>query len=704
MNGRGGPLAARVLVVLACVVLLLALVAGYVRLTVIDSDQFADRATAALRDDSVKSLIAERITDEVVLKNQENLLAARPIIESVASEIVGGRAFTGLFRAAVRDVHRAVFNRDRDTVTLTVGDVGTVLAAAVQKLRPSLAKQLEDSGRVSLVKRDVGSVSASLARLGHTIRVLAILLAVLFVLLAGAAVFLSPDRRRTVVELGIGVAAVGVLLIVAYSILRTVAIDHVEGAENRAAAGAVWDAFLSDLRTGAWIVAGAGAVIAAAAASLIKPVDIRAPLGRAFDWLATEPRRPALRALRAVGLVAAGLIVIVERDAVLALLLTLCGVALIYLGVAALLRLIYRPPAPGEERPRLHPRRLAVPAAAAALIAVAVAVFVGAGGTTVAAPALGTGCNGSEQLCDRPLDEVTLPATHNAMSVPLPGWYSAEQDAPIADQLADGIRGLLIDTHYADRLPNGKLRTYFGSHSKLTKLAKEDGVSPDAIDAALRIRERLGFTGEGKRGMYLCHTFCELGASSLSSVLDDLRDFLVSHPAAVVVVVNQDYVTPEDFVGAVDDAGLGKLVYRGPTGDKWLTLRQMIDRNQRVVFLAENHAGAAPWYHPAYKKITEETPYQFSRVAQLTDSADLPASCKPNRGPDEAPMFLINHWISTDPIPLPSQASVVNAYDPLLARARECERIRKHLPNLLAVNFYRRGDVFRVVDTLNGLR
>ena len=46
----------------------------------------------------------------------------------------------------------------------------------------------------------------------------------------------------------------------------------------------------------------------------------------------------------------------------------------------------------------------------------------------------------------------------------------------------------------------------------------------------------------------------------------------------------------------------------------------------------------------------------------------------------------------------------MNAYEPLLRRVRECQRIRKHLPNLVAVNFYRRGDVFRVVDTLNGVR
>ena len=46
----------------------------------------------------------------------------------------------------------------------------------------------------------------------------------------------------------------------------------------------------------------------------------------------------------------------------------------------------------------------------------------------------------------------------------------------------------------------------------------------------------------------------------------------------------------------------------------------------------------------------------------------------------------------------------MNAYRPLLRRVREFQNIRQHLPNLVAVNFYRRGDVFRVVDTLNGLR
>ena len=166
--------------------------------------------------------------------------------------------------------------------------------------------------------------------------------------------------------------------------------------------------------------------------------------------------------------------------------------------------------------------------------------------------------------------------------MPLPGWYSSEQERPIGDQLHDGVRGLLIDTHYADRLPNGKVRTYFGSFEQLRKQAQRDGVSDDAVAAALRIRDRLGFEGEGERGMYLCHSFCELGPHRLKTVLEDMRTFLVANPGAVVVVINQDYVTPEDFVGAVKDAGVAEFAYTGPVTGRWQTLREMVASGKRV--------------------------------------------------------------------------------------------------------------------------
>ena len=699
----------RTLVVLASLAVVLAVVAGYARQTVVNSDQFANRATAALRDDSVRSLIAEKITDEVVLEQKADLVAARPLIESVASGIVGGRAFTELFRVAVRDVHRSLFKQDKHTVTLTIADVGTVLAAALQQVRPDLAKQIGSSKRVEVLNDDIGDLSATLADIAERIELLALILAIVALALVGGAIWLSPERRTTVIELGLGLAAAGGLIVVACGILRSVAVDHVQGPDEQAAAGAVWDAFLGDLRTEGWILAGAGAVMAAAASSLVKPLPFGAPVRAAAAWIAREPAATAWRVVRGLAFVAAGVIVLVDRNAVLIVLLNVAGIYLIYEGVSMILRLVYREEEHGAPRPeagaqrRFRRRRLAAGLLPAIAIIAVVASFIGTGAATTAAPPDGT-CNGHAELCDRPLNEVAVATTHNSMSVPLPGWYSSMQEVPIADQLHDGIRGLQIDTHYADKLPNGKVRTYFGSTEELKQRAQVDGVSPDSVDAALRIRDRLGFEGEGERGMYLCHSFCELGATPLGSVLEDIRTFLVANPGAVLVVINQDYVTPEDFVGAVRDAGLEQFAYDGPVGSRWQTLRQMTDTGKRVVFLAENHAGGAPWYHPAYESITEETPYSFSKVAQLNDAKKLPKSCRPNRGPEGAPIFLVNHWITTDPVPLPSNASKVNAYDKLLARVKECRKIRHHLPNLVAVNFYREGDVFGVVDTLNGIK
>jgi hypothetical protein len=709
-SGRGRDVAVWALVVVACVAVVLALIFGYVRRAAVDSDQFANRATVALSNDSVRTLIAERVTDQIVLKKQADLIAARPLIESVVSSVVGGRAFTGAFRAGVRDAHRAIFDRDQDTLTLAVGDIGTIVAAALRVVQPSLADRVRTTTRVELVRRDIDSVSATAVHAADTVRLLAWLFLLLALGCAAGAIALARDRRRTVVRLGVGAAIGGLVLVVTLGVARAELVDRADSADARDTVGAVWDAFLGDLGTAAWILGGAGAVVAAAAASLIRPIEVDVPLRRAARWVTVQPTRPARRVGRGVALVAVGLIVLLERDAVLRLIFAAAGLYLIYAGVSAILWVVYRP---RPERERRHPARagaphmrrgraLAAAGIAAVLILGAFGIFVGTGGTSTAAPAA-VACNGSRALCSRPLDTVALPATHNSMSVPLPGWYSSQQDHPIANQLRDGIRGLLIDTHYADRLGNGKLRTYVGDPKELRRQAEADGVSPSAVDAALRTRDRLGFAGEGTRGIYLCHSFCELGGTTLDSVLTDLHDFLVANPGEVVVVVNQDYITPEDFVAAVKKAGLDKLAYRGPTTGRWPTLRQMIDRNQRVLFLAENHAGAAPWYHLAYRAITQETPYKFSKPEQLTGPSMLAASCKPSRGPANAPMFLVNHWITTDPVPLPSHAAEVNAYGPLMRRLRECERIRHHIPNLVAVNFYRRGDLFRAVNTLNGV-
>jgi hypothetical protein len=188
---------------------------------------------------------------------------------------------------------------------------------------------------------------------------------------------------------------------------------------------------------------------------------------------------------------------------------------------------------------------------------------------------------------------------------------------------------------------------------------------------------------------------------TLASALSDLRSFLVSHPGEVVIVINQDEgVKPTDIEQAFERAGLLDLLYRGPMGP-FPTLRQMIDSNQRLVVIAENDAGDILWYHPAFEHVLQETPFTFRQPAELTDPAKDRKSSRPNRGPTSAPLFLVNHWIDTTPLPRASRAAIVNARKPLLARVQTCERVRKRIPNLLAVDFYQRGDLLAVVNKLN---
>src|SRR5690606_10973284 len=135
------------------VLFVLAGASWYVSNAILDADKFADRATAALEDDAVRKEIATVVTDELVLRADPDLVAARPIIEGALAELIGGSAFQSIHRAALNDVYRALIDHDQNTVTLTLADIGTLVRGAVQALAPRAAHQIPADADASI--RDI---------------------------------------------------------------------------------------------------------------------------------------------------------------------------------------------------------------------------------------------------------------------------------------------------------------------------------------------------------------------------------------------------------------------------------------------------------------------------------------------------------------------------------------------------------------------
>lgn len=256
----------------------------------------------------------------------------------------------------------------------------------------------------------------------------------------------------------------------------------------------------------------------------------------------------------------------------------------------------------------------------------------------------GMACNGHAELCDRRFDEVAFPGAHNAMSNADDGWQIPNQIHPIPRQLEDGVRVFLIDTHY--------------------------------------------FQG----ATWLCHSYCELGRIPLVDALAEFRVFLDAHPSEVLAFVIEDGISNADTEAAFVASGLAKYVYTHPPGAPWPTLRRMIEDGTRLLVMAEASGPPPAWYHYAYD-LSWDTPYSFASEAEF--------SCALGRGRPENDLFQINHWLST-PFSLPENGQRVNGYDVLAARVERCRRESGRFPNFVVVDYVHIGDLFRVVDELNG--
>ncbi len=657
-----------------------------------DARVFGQRIGRSLSYPGVAAYAGDQIA-AAVIRQRPDLIAVRPLIVATVSSVVPTRPFVALAESTARRLHQVAFSEAGQRVALSIPDFQILIQNALEQASPEIAARIPKRF-ASFSEGQAGQNFIRVTRVGRRLAWLWKLLFPLAALLFLLAIRLARNRRQVLVQIGGSMGAVGLLLASFVPIASLLSGAIAEPLERGAVRGLL-HSFFDDLEGWGLFYAGLGILFAAGAASLLERVDPISQVQRYCRYLIQPPALPLWRLLWALALVSGAVLVIAYPSQALNFGIIIAALFTAYLGTRELFRLFLEKVAPHsvEEFGREgHYAKAALITVGAVIALLSVGWFLWRRPNVQRVEPEMLACNGYARLCDKRLDEVLFAGTHNSMaSEEIPGWMFPQQEADIPHQLRDGIRALLFDVHYG--FPGGsRIKTDTNTEPMMNKVKEEIG--EEGFAAALRIRNRLIGVDERHRKLYLCHGLCELGAYELEPTLGRIRDFVVSHPDEVLLFIIEDYVDPKEQALAFERAGLADFVYKGPSGSPWPTLRELIQSGQRVVVFIESGRSGVAWLRPAFQSF-KETPFSFRKPDEF--------SCRANRGGEGGSLFLINNWVETTPTPKPSNASIVNAYSFLYKRAELCEHERHHVPNIIAVDFYRTGDLLTVVNALNGV-
>jgi hypothetical protein len=665
---------------------------------------FADQTVDMMKDPYVRDVVADQIIDALEDHGMTAQVAmgARPVLEPVVATIVGTDEFKGILYAGARQLHVTVFQGRNDRMLVGVNDAGAIVKESVRVSNPGIAAAIPDEAL------DIAVGLSQNTRLDALIRAAAITGWMIWPLVAtglacfGAAIARSFDRRRTVLRIGLLLAASGLLWLVLLLVGVTTISRMVDSARDRAAARAVFRAVTHVLMLEARVALTAGIVITLAA--LVAGEErVRSRVQAAGERVQYEWQRPVLHGVLGGLILVMGVLVTVYPEVVLAMSARAIGILLAFLGLVAVLDVLgaYGWSEAGDGREARTLRHVAVICGAASLSIAALLSFGGMAlysslheARSVAPNPDRHGCNGHKELCDLRLDQVVLAGTHNSMaSSTEEGWWFARQRGGIGAQLARGVRAFLVDAHYGTPI-GAVVRTDF--LNDMDKKRSDAEVTPLQRAEAASLFAFVGATAPAgsKSDVYLCHLYCEVGATLAEDAFRLIDGFLAENPNEVVVIVVEDHVASGDLQEAVHRSRLDRRAYEYRSGEPLPTLREMIESRHNVLLMAEVSSGTEQWYPAGYEQLMQDTSYSVPSVEDFT--------CGINRGAEDNPLLLMNHWVANGLFD-PELAAEVNAREILLARAEECQRDRDRLPNIIAVDHYTKGDLFDVVDELNGV-
>jgi hypothetical protein len=325
---RWRTVVATLLIVVACVLAPLSVVAVWTRNQVTNTDRYVQTVSPLASDPAIQAAIADQITAQVFtyidikgLTTQAlAALSSRGLSPQVASQleafsvpiangvqsftrdqvgkIVASDAFTNAWIQANRTAHaelvKALTGEGGGAITVENDTVSVNLAAFVQTVKAqlvasgfTLAERIPqvNASFVLFQSKDITRVRSGF----NLLNTLGIWLPIIALILLVLGVYVAKDHRRALVGAAVGVAVSMVVLALALAVFRSIYLDAVPATVlPHDAAAVLYDTIVRFLRLGLRTILVLALVVAAGAfltGRSVTAVRTREGVGRAIGWL-----------------------------------------------------------------------------------------------------------------------------------------------------------------------------------------------------------------------------------------------------------------------------------------------------------------------------------------------------------------------------------------------------------------------------------
>lgn len=282
-------------------------------------------------------------------------------------------------------------------------------------------------------------------------------------------------------------------------------------------------------------------------------------------------------------------------------------------------------------------------------------------------------CNGDVALCKKRFNEVALAGTHNSFAT-TGKYFVANQELTISEQIKKGVRAFMLDVY---KIP----------------ISMEAKKLVDAIAHNKPTYEYMVCHAGGKSDQ--CYI---LGMERLSDILAEIRDGINKYRGDVFVIILESYVAAKKVEKAFKKACLDQVALSYTPGSEWPTLEEMISTNKRLVVLSNDVEGRKTDWYLDKNAVAKENPFEMRKPSDHSCEIDRGKQCRKNC------LYIQNMFLTPkDSLSSPDLGKKMNSLPGIRNRVMECVETWGQIPNVIAVDWVNKGDLFEVVKELNNM-